>query len=155
MKLRMLGKFCKLSRCNYQPIKIKYFIILLVFTRYWFINHGSIVYLVATKSLKPIFLKKKKKQYSLFGDMYQVEIFLILEFYMQKAAQEGPSSGCVVCTGHRSILVIQGRRLAGPFPRDPEITQLKVEKQKLRSQLIKWALHEVRGQVKSSVREQQ
>ena len=28
MKLRMLGKFCKLSRCNYQPMKIKYFIIL-------------------------------------------------------------------------------------------------------------------------------
>lgn len=73
---------------------------------------------------------------------------------MQKAAQVGPSSGCAVRTGRESILVIQGPRLTGPFPRDPEITQLKVEKQKLRSQLIKWALHEVRGQVKLSVREQ-
>ena len=47
--------------------------------------------------------------------------------------------------------MIQGPMLAGPFSRDPEITQLKVEKQKLRSQLI-WALHEVRGQVVISKR---
>ena len=76
-----------------------------------------------------------------------MEIFIILGFYVQKAAQVGPSSGCAVRTGRRSILVIQGPRLAGSFSRDPEITQLKVEKQKLRSQLIRWALHEVRGQV--------
>ena len=69
--------------------------------------------------------------------MYEVEIFIILGFYVQKAAQIGPSSGCAVRTGCGSILVMHGPRLAGPFPKDPEITQLKVEKQKLRSQLIR------------------
>lgn len=115
-----------------------------VFIKFWFLGHCSAVRF-CSKSLQPIPL--------ICQYMYRVEIFTIMEVYVHKSCL-GPSSECAVSTGHRSITRPRDPGLTGSYRRDPEITQLKVEKQKLKSQPAKWALHDIRGQVKSTMGEQ-